>query len=140
MKIHKRGVTSQEPTNQTIVEEADGTFTVTLKGVTRSHFTYKRPRCPMRHIRRAIRRLIRRIRRNSRRIARIIVKSIVSGAFVAAGIIAGLTIAGLLLFFCGICLASCQESETEEEYRQAVIEHFSERGQTPPRWTRRGGE
>lgn len=98
-------------------------------------FAYKRPRPFIKALGRFVWRLI---RRNSRRIARIIIKSLISGVFVAAGIIAGLTVVGLLCFFCGICLASCQEdTQTPEEYRQAVVAHYQARGKVAPRWTRK---
>lgn len=101
--------------------------------ITSPSFTYKRPRCPLKALKRFL-------RRNSRRITHIIAKSIISGAFVAVGIVAGLTIVGLICFITGICLASCQEdTQTPEEYRQSVIEHFEARGQTPPRWTQKEG-
>jgi NAD(P)H-dependent flavin oxidoreductase YrpB (nitropropane dioxygenase family) len=87
-------------------------------------FAYRRPRCPMRHLRRLIRRFIRLIRRRSRRITRISVQVIVSGGLIAGGITAGLNPIGALLVFIGICLASCQEAESNEEYRLAVIAHY----------------
>ena len=113
-----------------VEEQTNGELTVTLTGVTRLPFAYRRPRCPVKHIRRLVRR--------SRRIARIGVQVVISSSFISAGIMMGLNPIGAMLFVVGICLASCQEDkQTKEEYRQAVITHFSERGKTPPRWTRR---
>lgn len=126
------GQESQKPANPTVIVEADGTMTVTLRGVTKAPFAYKRPRCPFRHI-------IRLICRRSRRITRIIAQIIISAGFIASGILVGLNPVGAMLFVTGLCLASCQEdTQTKEEYRQAVIEHFQARGQTPPRWTQGG--
>lgn len=57
-----------------------------------------------------------------------------SGSLIACGIIAGLNPIGAMLTFTGVCLAFCQEEETNEEYNAQVRAHFSERGQQCPRW------
>lgn len=107
----------------------------TLKKEIRTQpFTYRRPRCPVKHLGRLIRRLIRRL--GSRRLARIGAQVTISATLIASGITIGLTPVGVCLAIAGFCLAfPMEEEETAEEYRQAVIAHFEERGQTPPRWT-----